>query len=220
MDSPWGRKCIHRDCQDVLWLVVSLTGHSLQQILKCQWCVELWLCHVWDMESWTWTFWESNQYWGTQAQTFWDLATIATILEVSSHTLVFYRLSKWLMKVIASHLLLDCPKSSIRSWFNASMSKRCACYLGHGSSDMMLTTLSWQAARELLSFNILSVSGDVVSSWLWTFCLGGGELDELYWPPRDGDWSSLGNSQEPLSWITKIVHLYNYIIVREKIAPF
>ena len=40
-----------------LWLVLFVIGSPLQEVLHCQWCVELWLCHVWDMESRTQTIW-------------------------------------------------------------------------------------------------------------------------------------------------------------------
>ena len=33
------------------------TGSTLQEVLHCQWCMELWSCDVWDMEHWTQTIW-------------------------------------------------------------------------------------------------------------------------------------------------------------------
>jgi len=36
---------------------MSITGSTLQEVLHCQWCVELWSCVVRDMESGTQTIW-------------------------------------------------------------------------------------------------------------------------------------------------------------------
>ena len=35
----------------------SVSGSPLQEVFDSQWCVEFWVCHVWDMESWTQAFW-------------------------------------------------------------------------------------------------------------------------------------------------------------------
>lgn len=36
-------------------------GHQEQQILKCEWRMELWLCALWDMELGEDTFWEHTE---------------------------------------------------------------------------------------------------------------------------------------------------------------
>jgi len=37
--------------------VIVCTDSTLQEVLHCQWCVELWSCGVQDMEHWTQTIW-------------------------------------------------------------------------------------------------------------------------------------------------------------------
>ena len=41
--------------------VDSSRSHSLQEILHCQWCLELWVPAVWDLESWIQTFWGNQE---------------------------------------------------------------------------------------------------------------------------------------------------------------
>ena len=127
---------------------------------------------------------------------------LLSALKLIMHTC---RWSKWLTRVIVFLHLLGYPKSSIRSWFNAG--KFGDVHAGTIYRRMILTVVlchSLQAARELSSSNIPSVSGAAVSNGLWTVRVGGGGLEEQ-WPPGEDDWSSLGNSQGPLPWTTKII---------------
>ena len=43
--------------QHVQSSVIVHTGSAFQEVLHCQWCVELWSCDVWDMEPGTQTIW-------------------------------------------------------------------------------------------------------------------------------------------------------------------
>jgi len=44
-------------CNILKFVVILHTGSTFQEVLHCQWCVELWSCDVWDMESGTQTIW-------------------------------------------------------------------------------------------------------------------------------------------------------------------
>jgi len=38
--------------------IFFISGSTLQEVLHCQWRVELWCSHVWDMEPGTQAIWE------------------------------------------------------------------------------------------------------------------------------------------------------------------
>jgi len=44
--------------------VDSPWGNQVQEVLHSQWCVELWVCALWDMESRTQTIWAIQKYGG------------------------------------------------------------------------------------------------------------------------------------------------------------
>ena len=112
-----------------------------------------------------------------------------------------------------------CSFQPLISWLNtcASMfdtgTKQFWCLDKSSVNNFMILNISsnwiyWfiQAARELPSANLLSVSGDALSSWLWTLCLGGGGLEGV-WPKGKGHRGSIGDSSEPLLWLAKYVQI-------------
>ena len=55
VDCTWGNATI-----TLCWPHINV-GSKFQWLLYYQWCVEFWVCHVWNMESWTQTLWRLHQ---------------------------------------------------------------------------------------------------------------------------------------------------------------
>ena len=71
LSSSWRKNTSEMDCpggtntfsiHTLSIIAISDTGSPLQEVLHCQWCMELWLCHVWDMESRTQTIWRKYKH--------------------------------------------------------------------------------------------------------------------------------------------------------------